>query len=436
MTQQNGRVGWPKATVEIVRGSLSGLYQHWALALFSLLAAFTIWFVIQDVENPRVEVVFPGDGLARIEVVPTNADQFIPVEDYSVSLLVEGREDDLASLTREDFRATVDVQGIPEGIPTERQVRVRSLRDGVRVLEVRPATISVVVVTPLEQEVPVTINPSGQLGQGLAQGDLKIEPPTVTIRGLPERVANVRSVDLDVNLSALREGETAVETELTARSEIGTEVDVAITPARGKATFTIAQLSVQRDIPVSVVTNGQLAAGFRVVGVTVDPPLISVTGPKGVLDGLGELLTEEISVSGANSDIRLTRNIQEVDNTILGRRSVTVEIRVRAIECGTGTTGTTAPCGAQTFLVAPTFSPPPPAGFLISGGVSVEVRVSGPLTALNSLQPSQIIATVSLAGAIAGTGSYPVAVTLPANSGLRAEHTPTISVTLVPVTSP
>ena len=51
---------------------------------------------------------------------------------------VEGREDDLAALSVEDFVATVDVQDIAAGRPTEVPVKVTSRRDGVRVLAVDP----------------------------------------------------------------------------------------------------------------------------------------------------------------------------------------------------------------------------------------------------------------------------------------------------------
>jgi hypothetical protein len=45
---------WPVAALDAAKSSVLNVYDHWALALFSLAAAFSIWFVIQDVENPRV----------------------------------------------------------------------------------------------------------------------------------------------------------------------------------------------------------------------------------------------------------------------------------------------------------------------------------------------------------------------------------------------
>ena len=62
----NGRGGWTRAASEIARGSFLSFYQHWAMALFSLVAAFAIWFVI-DVENPtssKLPMLESGNPLA------------------------------------------------------------------------------------------------------------------------------------------------------------------------------------------------------------------------------------------------------------------------------------------------------------------------------------------------------------------------------------
>src|SRR5690606_35558312 len=106
-------MSWPSVFLRLGRGAVSSVFEHWALAGFSLIAAFGIWFVIEDVENPRVTANFPADGLpASIPVEPVNAGPYIVADSYSVSVVVEGREEELATLAPADFTATVDVQGM------------------------------------------------------------------------------------------------------------------------------------------------------------------------------------------------------------------------------------------------------------------------------------------------------------------------------------
>ena len=424
----NGRNGRFSAAAEIARGSVLSLYQHWAMALFSLVAAFAIWFVIQDVENPIVQANFPGDG-SGIPVAPINVEDATPNETQDVEIQVEGREDDLEGLSLEDFEATVDLKGLPVNTPTEAPVRVRSLRDGVRVLSVNPSRIQLTLEPIEERSFPVTLNTSGQLNAGLEIRGTEVDPVQVTVRGLSASLQLVQSVDLDVNLAGLREGETPIEGELRARSLTGDTVEVTISPPRAAVTYTVAQNFVQRSLPVRAPLTGQLAPGFRIGNITIEPPVVSATGPRSQLDGRNELLTEAVNIGGATSEVRLVRNVELIDNVSFERRTVTVRIEVKAIECGTGNTA----CPAMSIQVAPGITNPP-AGLFVQGGLTVTVKLAGPLAELQKLNPREITATVNL-GAPAGNGLYPVSVTVPANLsalGVRAEQPDPIAVPLGP----
>lgn len=426
---ENGRRPWPKVATNIARGSVVGLYQHWAMALFSIAAAFAIWFVIQDVENPRVQACFPEDCSRLIPVEATNADLYIPTSTYTVGVQIEGREDDLRNLSRDDFQATIDVKGITPGAPQERQVKVTS-KSGVRVLSVSPPTVLVSVEPVVEKQFDVVVNRTGQLPAGFVEDDIKIEPPQVTVRGLEADLSTIASVNLDVNLSNQRDGTAVVENELVARSITGAQVDVSITPNRGKVTLTVRQDFVQRTLPVMPVLSGQPAPGYRITSISVEPSAIFVSGPADRMATLTQLPTEALQLTNATGEIRRLQNIDAPANLSLERRSVTVIVQVKPIECSSGPAGT--PCGSVTIQVAPT-PDGQPTGLLISSAMRVYVQLTGPLPILDTIQPGQITAKVSLAGAVAGTAAYPVTVTVPANlasQGVKAEQPSPIQLTL------
>ncbi|MCL4240432.1 MAG: hypothetical protein KJ048_03675 [Dehalococcoidia bacterium] len=431
-TPESPRVSWLRLVLAIARSSIASMYQNWALASFSLVAAFAIWFIVEDVENPRVTLRFPAEGLpAAIPVEARNAGNLIMKDSFAVAVVLEGRDDDLENLVPGDFRAYVDVQDMQPGIEDVREVKVESRRSGVSVIEVIPSAVRVTVVEPEERELPVTIRRSGQVAAGYQEVEAAttVDPATVVISGLPERVASVRSVDLDVNLSGVRDN-TTIEGDLVARSQSGAQVVVTITPARARATLQIEQTFVQRTLPVEVLTTGDVASGYMITNVKVEPATVAVTGPQAVVTGLTRLTTPPLDVSGARTDQTLIRTIDEPQNTSLGRPSVTVTVEIRPIECATGPAG--APCGGTTFVVGPTFEGAPP-GLTHSGFYSVEVKITGPLTQLRDLKPGDIKVTVSLAGGATGTRGYPVIVSVP--SGLKAEPVPNLQVTLVALSS-
>lgn len=423
------RTPWPKVVLDIVRSSVASLFHHRGMALFSLVTAFGIWFVIQDVENPRVQRCFPEDCSRVIPVQAINADQYIPTTTFTVGLQIEGRENDIDKLVPGDFHATVDVKGITPGAPQDRQIKVTG-KDGIRILSVSPAAISVSVEPVVEKKFDVIVNRVGQLPAGFVEDDIKVDPPQVTVRGLQADLATIASVNLDVNLSSQREGTAVVDNQLIARSVTGTQVDVSITPNRAKVTLTVRQDFVQRTLPVAPVLSGQPAAGYRITSISVEPSAIFVSGPADRMATLTQLSTEALQITNATGEIRRLQNIDAPANLSLDRRTVTVIVQVKPIECGTGTAG--AACGTYTIQVAPTPDSQPP-GLVISGPLRVNVQLTGPLTVLDSIQPGQITAKVLLGGAVAGTASYPVTVSVPANlasQGVKAEQPSPIQLTL------
>lgn len=412
---------WPSVFLQLARGAVSSVFDHWALAGFSLVAAFGIWFVIEDVENPRVTANFPADGLpASIPVEPVNAGPYIVADSYSVSVVVEGREEELATLAPADFTATVDVQGMQPGTPEARDVRVKSNRDGIRVLEVRPAALNISVVEPEQREVPVTIRRQGQPPAGYVevQEETTAIPAFVVITGLPERVRGVHSVDLDVNLSGVTENEYEFTGTLVARSQSGSTEVVTIDPPTATARFTIQQTTVQRVVPILPRLGGQPAPGYRVADIEVDPQSIRVTGPEGVVNALESLSIPPIAqVAGAQADVVLTLQVDVPPNTSLERQTVNVRVVIVPED------------GAATMVVGVSFTNVPAGLTLGPQPYAVTVSVTGPGPAVAGLGLGDIAATVSLAGASAGVGTFPVSVTVP--DGLTASQPPPIAVTLI-----
>jgi YbbR domain-containing protein len=410
-----GRVGW-----QLIRTTGGNVYEHWALAAFSLLTAFGLWVLIQDVENPRTEAEVPV-GQTGIPVVPVNRPDGLIVEDLpQVRVRVEAREADIPGLRASDFKAEVDVRGIPGGSQEERPVRVTSTRDGVRVLSVSPPTVTVRMTEAVTKEFPVEIRQVTPLPEGYElEGPPEIDPAFVKVTGRAADIATVSRVQLDLGLAGIRSaGER--EEPLVARSEGGNTVTVQLSPERAKVSFKVRQTISSRTLVVTGTFTGSVADGFQVVSITTEPAQVTVTGPKAVIDNLPPTIrAEALDVSGARNDVTQTKQVERPPNVSLDRPNVVVRVRIAAIECGGAQP---LQCPSKTFVVGPTFVDLPN-GLMVQplSSYGVVVRVSGPLAALNAVRPGDIKATVSLAGGSAGTANYPVVASVPAGSGLRVE---------------
>jgi YbbR domain-containing protein len=426
----NGHPSRLKLSWLLLRSGFSSLVEHWALAGFSLVAAFGIWFVIQDVENPRIQALVPPDPEPpSIQVTAVNGGDYIVDALKPVQLKVEGRKGDITGLRPEDFKAQVDIKGVVPGEARELPVQITRQPDGVRIVEIKPSTVTVTVHQAEVKQFPVTVRRTALLPPGFKETDSPtITPASVEVRGIPELVDSIASIDVDANLAGVR-GNSTIEGELVAHTAGGNAVDVTITPARAKADFKVDQIFVSRTLGFSspIAQGSTPAPGYRVASVTYDPPVVTVTGSADVIGSLQSLSLEQVSVGGAKDRIQVTRQIDKIADVTIDRQNVIVTIDIKPIDCDQ----TAGPCASAVFVVAPEIKPP--AGFALdpspnAGGYSVNVRVSGPTTQLGTLKPSDIKASVSFAAPQAGVKSYDVKVTTPA--GVVADPVDQLSVAL------
>jgi YbbR domain-containing protein len=424
-TRQTLAVGWLLA-----QASLRSFRGHWALAIFSLTAAFTIWVVIQDVENPRVEGVVPPETEQFIQVQFVNSSPNVTVVDTPfVQVRVDAREDRIDELRDRDFRATIDLQGLEAGAEVSLPITVRANDNEVRVIEVIPAEVLVLLEPVKEKDLPVTIRRTSPLPDGYEEVDPPIiNPQFVTVRGPKALVDNVDRVEVDVNLAG-QFSDVEVTRELIARNSNGQPQLVTLSESQATVTFSIEPIVTTREFGVVPVTLGTLATGYFVAHVAIEPKFVQVSASEDVLDSITELRLEDLNLEGASEDMTQTVRIRPISNANLQPQEVTVMIDIEPIPCSAEDTSQ-SPCASSLFQVAPEFVDLP-AGLRVDNGIyQVLVLVTAPPLALSTVSLADITARVSLAGAGAGTQTFTPTVTAP--TGVSTRVLSQISVTLVP----
>ena len=411
----------------ITFGVSRNVAQHWALAIFSLIAAFAIWALIQDVDNPRVTGEAPPQGGIQVEGV--NIPNDLIVDDLgSVRVEVEALKKDLPNLRPSDFKAQVDLKDIATNGGT-RAVKVTARSNGVTVLKVNPREIEVHTSAAATRDIPVTARITNDAPAGFTSDRLlKIDPPSVTIKGKAELVARVDSVEVDVSLATAREqGDLVFEGDLVARSA-GNRVDVSISHSKAKATFQVKQVFLQRTLGLNPVITGSPAPGYVITSVTADPAVIQVTGEKSIIEGLkGPINLEKLDVTGAQRSITITKVIDRPPNVVTDRQSVVLRVEIQAIECGADSS---AACQPATFYLAPSIEGTVAPGLRLDGSYTVVVKVSGPFPLLAALKSADLRATFSVAGATIGANLITPRVTAPA--GIHVDSVEPLNVVLVP----
>ncbi len=180
----------------------------------------------------------------------------------------------------------------------------------------------VVVTVPLEIILPADMQITSE------------RPSTVevTLRGMASSMWFGQPLpSCRVDLGQAGEGEHDVPlmpADVRVSRASGLEV-VSIRPARVRLTL---EKTISREVPVRV-NRGEPPLDLEVYGVTVDPPVVSITGPRSHVRGIRDIPTENISLSGQRESIRTYARLEIADSALHasppGPVQVSIQLGVR-----------------------------------------------------------------------------------------------------------
>jgi YbbR domain-containing protein len=387
------------------------------LLLISLLLGGALWLSVTDAENPTRVDTFP----AQISVEAVNAAPTLAVANalQTVEVRVSAPEDRWESLTSENFRAFVDLNGMGS---REQLVNVQvDVVDisGVRIVGVSPSAILVNLEPFVSKDVEVRPRLLGSVPLGYRVASAEAEQETVRVSG-PESLVNlVREVAAEVNVTGLTVGlEQSVS--LVPRGEGAGEIrGVTLDPPSLRVAIEVEQTILQRLLPLRTSITGEPAAGYRITDIRVDPPAARVDGPIDALQSLDSIAVPEIDITGATADVTESLVVEPGAGTITPREipvSVTVAIEPMrgSLTIPVTVSAVNVPEGLQATL----------------DPMSVSVTLEGELPVLNSMLQGDVTATVDLAEAPRGTALYPVTIATPPGTTVLSVQPVEVSVTL------
>jgi len=365
--------------------------RNFGLAVLSIALAFGIWIFITDTEQTTKTGTFRGEIPVQAVSVPEGLTLAAPLPEVQVR--IEAPENVFDNLAVEDFRATINLSGAGVGV-MDAEVRVEVLgEEHVKVVQVTPARLSVELKPVVSQLVPVVADVVGSPPIGYEAQQPVLSPEQVLVSGPEDLVRRVKAAVATVNLSGAVGG-VRQSYSLVARDDRGFIVaGVSLDPSNAAVEIQVLQKQFERLVAVSPSLRGSPAAGYNVTAVEVDPPSVTLLGPIDILNVTSVVLTEDIDVSGASSDIFRTVSLRLPMSVTISGSGATVSVRVR-IAAGQG---------EATFGVAPTVS-----GLGNDLRVTritplVEVLLQGDLPVLRSVIPDQVKVSVDLTGLSAGT---------------------------------
>ncbi len=375
----------------VVLGAIRSVRRNLLLAALSVGLAFTVWIFITDTEHPTRVGILPID----ISVLPVNVPDGLTVGGLlgDVRLEIEAPEDVWDRLTADDFRATINLAGAEVGThDLEVRVELLSERTSVEVIGVRPPTMQVEVKPLVSQLVSVSVEVIGSPPIGYEAAPASVDPERVVVSGSEDLVGRVDAAVTTVDLSGAV-ADVRQSYPLVPRDERGFMVEgVTLDPTTVDVEVAVEQKQFSRLVAVSPSLRGSPAGGYNVLAVEVEPASVTLLGPLDILNATSVVVTENIDITGATSDVFQTVGLSLPSGvTVSGPATVSVRVRLAAGQ------------GEASFGVAPQWTGLATDLRLASITPLVEVLLSGELPTLGNLSASQIEVTVDLSDLDAGT---------------------------------
>ncbi len=363
--------------------------------MLAFILALAVWVTAVTASNPDqtntlaqpIPIEFVGQDLNLVLTGETPST-------IQLSLRAPKSVWDQITVDPSSVRAVVDMTGLGAGTHTV-EVSIQISVQPFRILSVLPHSISLTLEPLATRSIPISLSLSGTPAVGYQAGASTLSPNEAVISG-PELLINqVASIRATLELTDAREN-LEESLPLGAFDVNGEPVSgVVILPPNVLVSLPVVHLGGYRDLAVKVVTVGRPASGYRLASVASFPPIVTVfSGDTGLIESLpGYVETMPLDLSGVSENIetRLAL-VLPADVTLVGDQSVLVQVGVAPIEgslmvsyrpveifgLGKGLTAQVSP-------------------------VTVDVILSGPLPALDSLQTSDIHVRVDVTGRPAGT---------------------------------
>ncbi len=320
------------------------------------------------------------------------------------------------------LHAWIDLSGLSAGEHTVK-VQVRADVSPVRYLEINPSTLVVKLEPLMRREFTVEVVVSGELPVGYALGSAVVRPSTVMVTGAQSVVQRIASVRVPVHVSGMAQTiERTVAVEVLGEDNLPIE-GINIVPSMVDLVQPINLLGGFKNVVVKVVTQGQVANGYRLTNISVSPPTVTLfSDDPALLDAVpGFVETLPVVLDGLNDDqeFEVSLNLPE-GVTSVHAPNVLVQVSVAAIE---GSLTLTLP--VEVIGLSPELD-------AIISPATVDVIVAGPLNVLDALTPADFRVVLDLSGLPAGVYQRsPVVDLYPDQVRIQTTLPETLEVTIV-----
>jgi YbbR domain-containing protein len=407
-----------------VKAALRWIVSTAPLMLLALILAALVWAAAVEQEDPTLEQRYPQS----IPITPSGLpDGMVIVGDFDerAQVTIRAPQSVWNSLKADDFSVVVDLSGLDTGVH-EVPVQVMLDKGPSRVVLVDPASVSLELAVETEQAVPVRVQIEGEPILGYLMRAPIVIPSHVTVTGPIPYVAQVVEAYAQVSV---QDATADVEQDLPLQLRDDEEQSVpyvALTSDVVTVRVPIELSGYYRILAVKVVPEGEVAPGYRITAISVDPPSVTVFGIPDVIGALpGYIETEPVDLEGAQADVveRPVLSVPPNVAIVTGQQPV-VEVSIEAIQ------------SSVTVELVPELQGLGPSLTATVSPASIEFILSGPLPVLEALEDGDVRLVLDLFKLPPGTHQVEPELVVPQGVSAQSILSATVQVEVFAAPSP
>ena len=356
----------------------------------ALLLAIGVWAAAVNASDPNEELLYPGT--IPVEIVGQNTDLLITnayAEQIKLTLRAPRSIWSELIADKESIHIILDLAGLDAGehsLVPQVQIGIQPTR----IISLSPATIDITLEELSTRTLPIEIEITGEPSIGFQTGSLRLSADEATISGPKSLVEQVSKVRASYNLNDAREDIDKTLSLDIVDAEGKTVRGVDFSPEELRLRIPINQQGGYRDMIVKVGVVGEIADLYRLTNISFSPLVVTIYSTDAQLISAlpGVIETESLDIEGLDEDIAVRLKLILPENvSIVGDQSVLVKVSVEAI------------LGSLTLSDKPLeIINLDPALFAEFSPLTVNVIVSGPLSALDAFSADDLRVTVDAGG--------------------------------------
>lgn len=317
----------------------SKITDNLGLKIGSVVAAFVLWLVVVNIDDPVINRTYTG---IPVEIINENV-----IEDEgkcyevlggtdTITVVVSAKRSVLDDISRDHIKATADMKALTflDTIPIE--VKVTRYADSVDSVTSRTENVQLKLENVVERSIPLDFQVVGEVEDTYLLSGINPKFETVDVSGPESLVDKVALATCEVDVEGFDSDESVIVPISLLNSDGAVITNDKLNLAQKNVSVSVI-IWATKEIPITCTSSGTPAEGYSVVGTPVtNPASVKITGRSAYLSSMNSIIIppESVSVAGATETANIDVNLGELlpdgiifaDETFDGNVTVTVDI--------------------------------------------------------------------------------------------------------------